>query len=203
MWDFGWEIAHEAVFATPADFPRHVGTLNRGLRARSWGLGFVHSSRTSFCRAVPNPKRYDSQLLHRCIHLPARPPVQRLRRLRRRATPTAAAATTTRSAGSCGARAATERCGPGPAPQQPQRRRSAARCLASASCLPCLRATAGPAAGGSRAAGAEVPTVCTAHPIPHTGAPRVSRISLGLLCAAGTAGQKSTNTGAGVSYNLV
>ena len=41
-------------FATPADFPRHDGTPYRRLRARRWGLGFVHRSRTIFCRAVPN-----------------------------------------------------------------------------------------------------------------------------------------------------
>jgi hypothetical protein len=41
-------------YATPADSPRHDCTPYRGLRARRWGLGFVHRSRTIFCRAVPN-----------------------------------------------------------------------------------------------------------------------------------------------------
>jgi hypothetical protein len=54
-------------FATPADFPLHDGTPYRGLRVRRWGLGFLHRSRSTLCRAVPNPKRYDSQLVHRCI----------------------------------------------------------------------------------------------------------------------------------------
>jgi hypothetical protein len=50
----GWEIG-EVCFATPADFPRHEGTPYRRLRARRWGLGFVHRSRIIFCRAVTNP----------------------------------------------------------------------------------------------------------------------------------------------------
>jgi hypothetical protein len=41
-------------YATPADFLRHDGTPYRGLRARRWGLGFVHRSRAILCRAVPN-----------------------------------------------------------------------------------------------------------------------------------------------------
>jgi hypothetical protein len=42
-------------YATPADFPLQDGTPYRELHVRRWGLGFVHHSRTSFCRAVPNP----------------------------------------------------------------------------------------------------------------------------------------------------
>jgi hypothetical protein len=56
-------------YATPADSPLHDGTRYRGLRVRRWGVGFVHSSRAILCRAVPNPKRYDSRLLHRCTTL--------------------------------------------------------------------------------------------------------------------------------------
>jgi hypothetical protein len=41
----GWAIAHEAVFATPADSPRHDGTPYRELRVRRWGLGVIHRSR--------------------------------------------------------------------------------------------------------------------------------------------------------------
>jgi hypothetical protein len=42
-------------YATPADFPRHDGTPYRGLRVRRWGLGGVPRSRSTLCRAVPNP----------------------------------------------------------------------------------------------------------------------------------------------------
>jgi hypothetical protein len=41
-------------YATPVDFPLHDTSTYRGLRVRRWGLGFVHRSRTIFCRAVPN-----------------------------------------------------------------------------------------------------------------------------------------------------
>jgi hypothetical protein len=53
--DFGWEIAHEGRYATPADSPRHDGSPYRRLRVRRWGLGFVHYSRVVFFRTVPNP----------------------------------------------------------------------------------------------------------------------------------------------------
>jgi hypothetical protein len=50
--DFGWDISGR--YATPADSPVHDGTPYRKLRVRRWGFGFVHRSRSSFCRAVPN-----------------------------------------------------------------------------------------------------------------------------------------------------
>jgi hypothetical protein len=51
--DFGWEMSSRGRFATPADSPLHDGAPYRGLHVRGWGLGFVHRSRTTFCRAVP------------------------------------------------------------------------------------------------------------------------------------------------------
>jgi hypothetical protein len=39
-------------FATPADFPRHDCSPNRGLHVRRERLAFVHRPRTVFCRAV-------------------------------------------------------------------------------------------------------------------------------------------------------
>jgi hypothetical protein len=45
---FGWESAHGARFATPADFALHDGTPYRGLHVRRWGLGFVRRSRVRF-----------------------------------------------------------------------------------------------------------------------------------------------------------
>jgi hypothetical protein len=65
--DFGWEVAHGAVFATPADSPLHDGSSYRGLRVRRRGLGFVHRSRAILCRAVPNPSVLRSQLF-RSLH---------------------------------------------------------------------------------------------------------------------------------------
>ena len=49
---FGWGIAHGAI-TRPADFPRHDGTLYRGIRVRRWGLGVVPHSRVILCHAVP------------------------------------------------------------------------------------------------------------------------------------------------------
>jgi hypothetical protein len=37
-----------------------------GLHFRRWGLGFVHRSRTSLCRPVPNPSVTIRNVLHRC-----------------------------------------------------------------------------------------------------------------------------------------
>jgi hypothetical protein len=55
--------ARGAVTRRAADSPLHDGTPYRGLRVRRWGLGFVHHSRTTLCRPVPNPNScYDSQL---------------------------------------------------------------------------------------------------------------------------------------------
>jgi hypothetical protein len=61
---FGWEDRSRGRYATPADFPLHDGTPYRGQRVRRWGLGFVHRSRTIFCRAVPN--RRIRSFFHRC-----------------------------------------------------------------------------------------------------------------------------------------
>jgi hypothetical protein len=41
-------------FATPADFTLQDYSPYRGLRVRCRGLGFLHRSRTIFCRPVPN-----------------------------------------------------------------------------------------------------------------------------------------------------
>ena len=49
---FGWEIAHEAVNATPAGFPLHDAggyTYDVGV----WDLFIIQGP--IFCRAVPNP----------------------------------------------------------------------------------------------------------------------------------------------------
>jgi hypothetical protein len=42
-------------FARPAGFPLHDCTPYSGLHARPESLGFVHRTRTIFCRHVPNP----------------------------------------------------------------------------------------------------------------------------------------------------
>jgi hypothetical protein len=60
-WDFGWD------FGMSGDSPLHDGSPYQGLPVRRESLGFVNRSRTIFCRAVPNPKRHDSQLFHRCV----------------------------------------------------------------------------------------------------------------------------------------
>jgi hypothetical protein len=49
----GWEVTHEAVFATPADFPRHDCSAYSRVHVRRESLGFVHRSGLIFCRAVP------------------------------------------------------------------------------------------------------------------------------------------------------
>jgi hypothetical protein len=51
-------------YATPAEFPLHDW-----LHVRPESLGFLHRSRAIFCRPVPNPNRYDSQLVHRCMQV--------------------------------------------------------------------------------------------------------------------------------------
>jgi hypothetical protein len=59
--DVGWEIAHTP-FRDARRFPSTRWYPVPKLRVRRWGFGFVHRSRTIFCRPVPNPNRYDSQL---------------------------------------------------------------------------------------------------------------------------------------------
>jgi hypothetical protein len=57
-------------FATPAGFPLRDCSLYRGLHARRECLGFVHRSRTIFCRPVPNlngPIRNCSIAVHRYL----------------------------------------------------------------------------------------------------------------------------------------
>jgi hypothetical protein len=51
---FGWEIAHAAVSAGHADFPRRDCIPYPHVHVRRERLGFVARSRTSFCRPVPN-----------------------------------------------------------------------------------------------------------------------------------------------------
>jgi hypothetical protein len=65
--DFGWEMSSRGRFATPADFSLHDCSPYSHVHVRRESLGFVHRSRPIFCQPVPNPKRHDSQLLHRCI----------------------------------------------------------------------------------------------------------------------------------------
>ena len=52
---FGWEMSSRGRFATPADFPLQDRSPHQGLHERRESLGFVHRSRTSFCRLVPKP----------------------------------------------------------------------------------------------------------------------------------------------------
>jgi hypothetical protein len=52
---FGWAVAHEAVFATPADLPRHDCSPYSHEHVRRERLGVVPRSRTISCRPVPNP----------------------------------------------------------------------------------------------------------------------------------------------------
>jgi hypothetical protein len=51
----GGEMRSRGRYATPADFLLHGDTPYRGLRVRRWGLGCVHRSRATFCRAVAKP----------------------------------------------------------------------------------------------------------------------------------------------------
>jgi hypothetical protein len=67
--DFGWEIAHEAVFATPADFPRQDRSPYSHAHARRGSLGFVHRSRGNFCRPVPNVSVTILNFVHRCVRM--------------------------------------------------------------------------------------------------------------------------------------
>jgi hypothetical protein len=52
--DFGWEIAHAAATRRPPIPPYTSVARIEGLHVQRWGLGFVHRSRTIFCRAAPN-----------------------------------------------------------------------------------------------------------------------------------------------------
>ena len=65
--DFGWANAHGAEIATPADFPRRGCSSYRELHVRRERLGFVHRSRTIFCRPVPT-LRFAFHL-HRSVRL--------------------------------------------------------------------------------------------------------------------------------------
>jgi hypothetical protein len=63
VWDFGWEIAHEAVSRRAADFPLHDGTPYRGLHVRLgvWDLSIVQGP---FSVAPYQTLTHYSQLLH-------------------------------------------------------------------------------------------------------------------------------------------
>jgi hypothetical protein len=63
----GWEMSSRGHHATPADSPLQDCSPYSHVHVRRERLGCVLRSRTIFCRAVPNPNRCDSQLLHRCI----------------------------------------------------------------------------------------------------------------------------------------
>jgi hypothetical protein len=53
--DFGWKFRSRRRFTTPADSPLHDGSPYSHVHARRESLGFVHHSRSVFCRPVPNP----------------------------------------------------------------------------------------------------------------------------------------------------
>ena len=64
--DFGWGIAHGAVSRRPP-IPLHtIVARNKDYThaAKVWDLYIVQ--RAILCRAVPNPKSYDSQRFRRC-----------------------------------------------------------------------------------------------------------------------------------------